>query len=242
MMKKNSWILVAVALFVGAFLAEGRCSEFEGLIEPSEVIELSSQVSGILEEIIVERGDHVKAGQVVAKLHSGVEKAQVELAKARFEFQRRKSERNQELFEKELISVEERDQLLTEIEIAGLELKEAEERLAMRSIASPVTGVVTNRVLAPGEYIGEGHILTIACIDPLYVEVVVPARHYGRINKGVQAMVMPEESVGGSYKARVVIVDQIIDAASGTFSVRLFLDNSGLAIPAGLRCKVIFSD
>jgi hypothetical protein len=51
---------------------------------------------------------------------------------------------------------------------------------------------------------------------------------------------MPERPVGGSYQARVEVVDQMFDAASGTFGVRLTLPNPQRRIPAGLKCKARF--
>jgi hypothetical protein len=51
---------------------------------------------------------------------------------------------------------------------------------------------------------------------------------------------MPEAPVGGSYTARVAVVDQMFDAASGTFGVRLTLPNPNRLIPAGLKCKARF--
>jgi len=46
--------------------------------------------------------------------------------------------------------------------------------------------------------------------------------------------------VGGSYTARVDVVDQMFDAASGTFGVRLSLPNPNRRIPAGLKCRARF--
>ncbi len=48
---------------------------------------------------------------------------------------------------------------------------------------------------------------------------------------------MLDAPVGGSYPAKVVIVDQVIDAASGTFGVRVELPNPKLELPAGLKCQ-----
>jgi len=45
---------------------------------------------------------------------------------------------------------------------------------------------------------------------------------------------------GGTYTAKVVIVDRVIDAASGTFGVRLEIPNPKYELPAGLKCRVIF--
>jgi multidrug efflux pump subunit AcrA (membrane-fusion protein) len=52
--------------------------------------------------------------------------------------------------------------------------------------------------------------------------------------------VRPETPVGGELEAKVMVVDSLIDAASGTFGVRLELPNPGRRIPAGLRCRIEF--
>jgi len=49
---------------------------------------------------------------------------------------------------------------------------------------------------------------------------------------------MPQAPVGGTYSATVVIVDPVIDAASGTFAVRIKLPNKDHRLPAGLKCLV----
>lgn len=227
------FIVIATALPIAAF-------ELEGLIEPSETIEVSSQVPGVIDAITVERGDVVTSGQAVAKLKSGVEKAAIALARARVEFGKRKAERNEELSQKKLISTHEKDEILTELKVAELELDEARERYSLRVIKSPIEGVVVERLLGPGEYVGENPIVTIARIDPLYIEVVAPVDRFGQIRTGMKATVRPETPVGGEYTAEVIVVDKVIDAASGTFGVRLHLKNRGNKLPAGLKCQVLF--
>jgi len=51
---------------------------------------------------------------------------------------------------------------------------------------------------------------------------------------------MPEAPVGGAHEARVVIVDRLLDAASGTFGVRLELPNPDYGLYGGLHCRVRF--
>lgn len=212
----------------------------EGLIEPHERVEFSSQVPGILEQVAVERGSHVQCGQVVARLKSGLEQAAVRLAEARVEFGKRKALRNSELYKKQLISIHEKDELETEIQLSELELDEAREQLALRTIISTVDGVVVERLGSPGEYVGDDPFLIVAQIDPLNVELVVPVEYFGFIKVGAPATVKLEQPIGGQYRARVVVVDQVIDAASGTFGVRLELPNPKLLLPAGLKCQVVF--
>lgn len=230
------WIGLLGLLSLGA----GPADQFRGLLEPSDIVDLSSQTPGIIEEVLVERGDLVKKGQVLVRLKDAVEKATVDLAVARLEFGKRKVQRNEELFQKQLISIHDKDEMETEVKLAEVQLREATEKLRLRTIISPIDGVVVKRLLSPGEYVGEGAVMTIARIDPIYVEVFVPTAQFRKIRKGMQAEIRPESPVGGVYRGKVVVVDEVIDAASGTFGVRAELPNPDNRVNAGLNCTVRF--
>ena len=60
------------------------------------------------------------------------------------------------------------------------------------------------------------------------------------VRKGMKAEVRPEEPYNNRYLAEVTIVDRVVDAASGTFGIRLELPNPKYNLPAGLKCKVVF--
>jgi multidrug efflux pump subunit AcrA (membrane-fusion protein) len=134
----------------------------------------------------------------------------------------------------------ERDRARKEHALAQHELSRAEAALGLHTVKSPIRGVVVRRILAPGEWADPPQLLELAQIDPLYVEVFAPARWLGRIDLGTQARVFPEEPIGGEHAAKVIVVDPVVDAASGTFGVRLELPNPDHAIPAGLKCRVRF--
>lgn len=235
------FIGVAFTLLAGFPGVARSAGEYhECMIEPYREVKISSQITGIVDEVLVERGDIVKKGQIVATLRSGVEKANVAQAQAHVDFNKRRLERNKVLFEKEHISVHEKDEIETDIRKGEALLQEAIEKLEMKNIRSTVDGVVVKHDLNAGEYISDKSIMTISQISPLNVEVVVPVRQYGSIAKGMNAEVRPEAPVGGSYSGKVTIVDKAIHAASGTFGVRVELPNTNMTLPAGLKCKVRF--
>jgi len=261
--------LTAIVLIAGLGVSAQAADTIleDCVIEPNKVAEVSSPVDGIIDKLAVKRGQLVKTRQVVAILKSSIEKATVELARvrserdqaikarrARLEFTQRRLKRNQELFAQNLISEQvvdeaETDVLLAELElgefleermIAILELERAEEALEIRTIRSPFSGVVVDVLVASGESIENRPLFRIASIDPLNVELIAPVQLFGKIKKGAKATVIPEQPIGGKYKARVAIVDRVLDAASGTFGIRLQLSNKKYKLPAGLRCTVIF--
>jgi membrane fusion protein (multidrug efflux system) len=215
----------------------------ECLLEPSMVVSVGSPVDGVLERVAVDRGGVVRRGQVVANLRSGVETAAVALARSRIEFDKRKVERNESLFSKQLISAQERDEMVTEASLHEGELRKEQENLKLRSIVSPINGVVVERRLGPGELIraDKSVVLKLAQLDPLNVEVITPAALFGTIKPGMKGKVSLAPFLSEVQQARVVVVDKLIDPASGTFWVRLQLPNPGYKIPAGISCKVEFT-
>jgi len=242
-------------------------NELDCLIEPREKVVLAAPVIGVVASVLVDRGDLVEPGQLLATLEASVERATVEAARARatatadvegsearLVLETRRRDRSQKLLEEGIASDNaldeaesawvlaklERDRAREQHEIAKLDLARAEAALGVHSLKSPVRGVVVRRILAPGEYADPPQVLELAQIDPLYVEIFAPVRLLGRIKLGERASVLPEEPVGGNHEARVIVVDPVVDAASGTFGVRLELPNPEHAIPAGLKCRVRF--
>lgn len=213
------------------------------LVEPYLITEVGSPIDGILEKVNVDRGDLVTAGQVVARLKSGVEEAELVVKRTKVEFGRRKNERNEDLFRKQLISAQEKDEMETEYKLSLAELNREAENLKLRTILSPLTGVVVERYLWSGELIraDKSKVVKLAQLDPLKVEVVAPLALFGSVQVGAMADVALDPLVKSSHKAKVVIVDRIVDAASATFGIRLELPNPGYRIPAGIRCKVKFA-
>jgi RND family efflux transporter MFP subunit len=243
-------------------------ADFACLIQPRMVVKLGSQVQGLIREMLVDRGAFVKQGQVVARLESAIEEAELTIAKARaandstiqsdrakLEFQKHKDERSRELRKTESMTISTAEEAQTAAKVAEDELHEAmvnqqllqlevtrtAELLNLRTLRSPIDGVVTERSLGPGEYVGsdQTHLLTIAQVDPLYVEVYVPVSQFGKIRVGMEGEVFPE--IGGSRIAHVTVVDRVFDAASATIGIRLELPNPGNEIPAGLTCHVRFA-
>jgi membrane fusion protein (multidrug efflux system) len=243
-MKYLKKFISLVAGAAAAAVSFGAAAEgLECLVAPFMVVNVGSPVDGILDTVAVDRGDRVHKGQVVARLQSGVEAATLKLSEARVDFGRRKVERNETLFAKQLISAHERDEMVTEARLHEEEHKRNQEILKQRTIVSPLDGVVVERRLAPGEFIrtDKSVVLRLAQINPLHIEVVAPAKLFGTVRVGQTGRVSLAPHFPGTYQAKVVAVDKVIDAASGTLGVRLEMANPDLRIPAGIRCNVVFT-
>ena len=240
---------------------------FDCVIEPSEIVDLGSAVSGVIREIRADRSDLVQQGQSLVMLESEAEQASVKLATARasldtairlreadLALSHSTQTRSRKLLQNAAISEQDMDKVKTDVRvaelnldqerenkaIAGLELQRAMALLQQRNIKSPVSGVVMERFKSAGEHVSDDPIMRIAQLDPLHVEVIVPASELGNIKEGMDAVVSPVMGDNDDYFAVVERVDRVVDTASGTFGVRLSLPNPKYAITAGLRCSLSF--
>jgi RND family efflux transporter MFP subunit len=264
---------IRILLICGLVSASSSfAAEFDCMIEPRQVLELRSPIEGLIDRVNVDRGDIVRKGQVLAVLDTSVDQVSAEIAQhrakmegaiqagqSRLEFAERKTKRVDELMTKDYISDELYDQAFAEKELAQAELQDAmdnrklaeldyERQMAiikLKTIVSPVNGVVTDRILNPGELaeagVGRKPLLELAEIEVLYVEVIMPARYYESLSVGTPALIFPEVPAGSEYQATVRVIDRVMDAASGTFVVRLEIPNEDYVLPAGTRCQARFS-
>ncbi len=240
----NRSVVISLLLFINTpVFSEEQTDDWvtrDCLLEPNMVIDLASPVSGVIASIRVDRGEAVKKGDTLVTLRSEEEQALVNLYRAEVAFSKQTIKRNDELYQQDLISAQERDELALKRDLAKLQLNTARVKLRLKRIDSPIDGVVLEKMMDPGEYVHELPVLKIASLDPLNVEAVLPSEMFGSVNTGMQAELFLEEPVNATHHAEVTVVDRVIDAASATFGVRLKLSNSGHEIPAGIKCRLRF--
>lgn len=217
-----------------------RAPASDCLLTPSVDASIASSVVGVIDKVLVQRGDLVKKGEVLVTLRSEVERATLKLNQAQTDYGKRTIQRNIELYQRNLISEQEKDEIVINNRLYGYEMAQTKAMLGQKTIRSPITGVVVDTFLDPGEYVGEEPILQVVQLNPLYIEAVVPARYFGEILKGDIAEITLEEPLDTQHQAKVTIVDRVLDAASGTFGVRLTLANPEYLLPAGLKCSIRF--
>jgi RND family efflux transporter MFP subunit len=261
---------MALAAAILLAVPAARANPYECLIEPNQSVEIRSSVEGVIEKVLVKRGDRVRAGQVLAQLESNAEISAVELARYRAEVEGRiataknrsdyaakKLNRSNDLYAKSFVAAQARDEAEAEKRITESELKDATENreiaryehrhavdlLNRRTLRSPIDGVVMDRLLNPGDLAeaGTGRKPILKLVQVAPLRVEV-VLPLAAYGK-LKANTVAEvvpEGLGGRYNATVTVIDSVFDSASGTFGVRLTLPNANGELPAGIRCRVDF--
>ncbi|MBM0108832.1 efflux RND transporter periplasmic adaptor subunit [Steroidobacter sp. S1-65] len=233
----------------------------------SREVEVRARVGGILLKRRYQEGGPVKQGQplflidpepVRARLASA--RAEVAVAKARFEEARRERDRVLPLFDKNAVSQSRRDEVVSTFEVAqaSLAAAEAAQRMAeldleYTDVRAPISGLSSREVMSEGSLVSteqSSSLLTkIVQVDPLYVEFSVPEAEAALIraslapaNKSNAPTVRLLLENGQEYKetAKVTFVDNAVDVNSGTVRVRAVLSNPQAELIPGqfIRARV----
>ena len=265
-------LLAGAALPVSEAVLASDDFTYDAVAQPSRVLHLGAATDGLLTEVSVDRGDLVSAGDVVARLDTRVDEAEARLAHARAanvasrdsvlaridDVKRRLADQEALLLDG-FITPEEVDATRTELRLEQLNLAQDAEDRAMERLRAqradavleqglvicPIDGVVTERLLSPGELLsraGQPEVLTVAQLDPLFVEVHVPVELYEQLEPGDVASVQLDAPGRPIREATLRVKDRDVDTASRTFRVRLELANPDHELPSGLRCRVRFEN
>lgn len=255
----------AAAVLALAFVG-GQClaDDIQSFTEPYRTINLAAAESGIVIGLNVEEGDPVEKDQALADLNQEVLKAGVEIARAHRDAVsglksaeselKLRSERLTKLRALRLnenASVEEVNRALLEFEVAEarvlqvreqLEIKRLEyERirlqLALRTVRSPIDGIVTQLYRDVGEYVSPADpvVLTIVQLNPLRATFSVPVASVKSIRKG-QSIPVRIDGVTKPVNAQVELVSPVISADSQTVRVKVEIPNPGHRIRSGAKC------
>lgn len=206
-----------------AAIEPGRVSSYISAtanLVPENEVKVLAEWEGRVAKLRVEEGDAVAAGQVLAELAQSDseiarQKAQVRATNAEMAYTR--SER---LKEQELISPEAFDKALLEREIAKQELAEAEWRLEKTYIRAPFSGLLTQRMVQPGQHVRMGdELFTVADFDPLVARIYLPETDVLALETGrdVRITLKADESI--RFEGRIRQISPVVDTATGTVKV-----------------------
>lgn len=200
-------------------------------------VTLYSKVSGYLQSIAVDKGDHVKAGAVLAhiempELIAARARQQAELRAAEAEFGRiQESSRTAP----DLVVPQMVDQARARFEVARASFEQSETMLRYATITAPFAGVVTQRFVDAGALTQAGtSIVTLMDFSKVRLQVAVPESEASRVAVGQPVAVVTENLPGMQFEGKVARFTYALDTASRTMMAEVSLDNPQLALRPGM--------
>ncbi len=218
----------------------GQELSYSGTVEASQTIPLNFRTSGTVEQVLVESGDMVRKGQVLATLDDSDLKNLHVTALAGFSQATDAYDRLKSVYEQGSLPEIKWVEMKTNLEKARATLGLATENLEKTKLVAPIDAMVGRRNIEPGQS-------SISLVQPpielvrlekVLVKIAVPENEINRISKGGKATVAVLALDGMVYSGAISNISPVAEMMSRTYTVKITIDNPRFEIKPGMVCDV----
>ncbi len=186
-----------------------------GSIEAVQGVTLTSEQTGILSQILVESGASVNEGDILFKINSEVEDAQLQSALARQDLAKRSFNRASQLLSSNGISRAEYDDAAAELKRAEADAAGIQAIIKQKNIKAPFSGRVGIREVNLGQYVSQGQkLIQIFTTNPVFVNFTVPQRILPYVVLGQNLAIESDAFPGEIMEGKVSAINPAMDEQS----------------------------
>lgn len=213
---------------------------YSGTIEPSQTIALSFQATGTVEKVLVNAGDAVRKGQLLATLDRSNMKSMYEITKAKYQQAKDAYNRLKTVHEQGSLPDIKWVEMETNLEEAKSSLELSRNNLSKCNLYAPVNGVIGHRNIEPGmsSISLTSSPLDLVNINTVYVKIPVPENEIGKIKKGLTASFVVSALSNKEFTGKITNISPVADPISRTYDVKILVTNSRQELKPGMVCDV----
>jgi membrane fusion protein (multidrug efflux system) len=200
-------------------------------------VTVAADLPGIVSSIEFKDGASVREGDVLVRLDTKQERAQLAAAEAQRDLTTVNLERVRGLSEKQVLSQAELDRSDAENKQAVARVGEIRATIDRKTIQAPFSGVLGIRQVNLGQYVAGGApIVPLQALQPIYVDFSVPQQDVARIKVGGEVRVTAEGAgaPAGALVAKVTAIDSVVDESTRNVRVRASLPNADKKLKPGM--------
>lgn len=202
-------------------------------VTPYQQATLYAKVSGYLGEVLVDKGDHVKAGQLLATVQSQETDAQYNSARADLYNKQRIAQRYEQLMRQNAIAAQQVDQAEADARMAKANLDQDATLKSYERLIAPFDGQVTARYADPGALVQNATsnqtaaqpVVTVSDDTRLRIDAYVQQQVAPFVHEGDSAQIVDAANTGRSVTAKITRVSGQLDPRTRTMLVEVVLDN-----------------
>jgi membrane fusion protein, multidrug efflux system len=215
---------------------------YSGTVEASQTIPLTFQSSGTVEQVLVQEGDVVHKGQLLAEVDKTDNQSLYNTSLAMYEQAKDAYDRLKQVYDKGSLPEVKWVEMETNMKKAESQMQIAKNNLGKCKLYAPCSGVVGKRNIEPGQSsISISAPIELVKIETVSVKISVPENEIGKIKKGMTATFTVSALNNKSFKGTIANVGVVADQFSRTYEVKITVDNANLEMKPGMVCDVILN-
>lgn len=213
---------------------------YSGTIEPFQTIPLTFQTSGTIQQILVDAGDVVHKGQLLATVDKKDPQNMYEISLNKYQQAKDAYNRLKEVHDNGSLPDIKWVEMETNLQQAESSVSIAKNNLDKSNLRSPDNGIIGRRNIEPGMS-SLGTVMSpleLIKIENVYVKISVPENEIGKIKKGLKASFQVSALENKTFEGVVSNVGVEADQMSRTYEVKILVKNPNLMLKPGMVCDV----
>jgi RND family efflux transporter MFP subunit len=217
--------------------------DVQGEVATDDNLVLYPEMSGILTKLLVDDGDQVNKGQLIAQIDDAGMTQQLEQARVQAELAKTTFERQKNLWDQKIGSEIQFLQAKANFEAQQKQVATLERQLAKTDIRAPFTGTIDDVMAEQGSVVTPGvtAIVRIVSLKDMFVQADIPERYLGKVEKGKKVLV-EFPVLGESVEAEVSQAASFINPANRTFSIEVKLPKTDFEVKPNLTARLKIND
>jgi len=214
-----------------------------GSLRPNESVIISSEAEGRVSDIFFKEGMLIDKKQMLLKLDSRLEEAQLAAAQASFNNSKSSYMRASTLAARGVLAAQAKDDALAEMKKDEANVKLAKARIDKTVIYAPFSGVIGLREISPGDIVKQGQkIADLVDNSVMKADFSLPQSYYSMIKKGMEIEVTTDAVPGKKFVGIITVLESRVDEASRNIMVRAEIPNEDDYLKPGLfvNIRIIF--
>jgi membrane fusion protein, multidrug efflux system len=202
-------------------------------------VTVSTDLAGIVRQIAFESGNKVKAGDLLVRLDTTQEEAQLHQSEAQRDFLLVTLKRDKDLVEKHAISQSDYDNAEAAYRQGQAAVDQFNALIARKTLRAPFDGVAGIRQVNLGQYLREGDpIVALQAFDPIYVNFSLPQQDLGKLAVGQPVALQVDAFAGQSFDGAITAINSMVDQATRNIQVQATFKNPDWRLRPGMFAKV----
>jgi len=200
---------------------------------------VSTELGGTVSQVIFQSGSEAKKGDVLIKLDTSSEEAQLHTAEADLELARANLERARDLAARKVISKSELDSAESAFGQKQGTVDNMRSMIAKKQVHAPFDGQLGIRQVNVGQMINSGQqVVALTALDPVYVDFALPQQELSKLSTGFEVRVHTDALPGREFKGKLTAINSMVDAVTRNVGLQATFENPDHALRPGLFAKV----
>jgi membrane fusion protein, multidrug efflux system len=213
--------------------------EAVGSIAAVNGVTVSTDLAGIVREIAFESGNKVRAGDLIVRLDTTQEEAQLHQAEAQRDWAAITLKRDKDLVEKHAISQSDYDNAEASYRQSQASVDQFKALIARKTLRAAFDGVAGIRQVNLGQYLKEGDpVVTLQSFDPIYANFMLPQQDLSKLVVGQPVTLRVDAYGDRSFNGVITAINSLVDQATRNVQVQATLANRDALLRPGMFAKV----